>query len=137
MSFRWLPGCLCPEHRPAEPKPVPPASLLESRGLRAEGDCAGGPVYISEAIDPGSMVVLPDGFTVVELTPVRLWIVGQCKPESDAWDFQGVFADEAAAVAACRTRLYFVAQVTLNQPLPHESSDWPGAYFPLRQGSTT
>ena len=66
--------------------------------------------------------------------PVQLWIVGQYRGQTDdgltAWEFQGVFTTEAAAVAACRSRYYWVAPARLNQPLPGHTVEWPGAYYP-------
>lgn len=59
------------------------------------------------------------------------WIVGQ--HVGDTWDFQGVFATEDLAVAACTHPSYFVGPATLNEALPHETSDWPGSYYPIIQ----
>ena len=65
---------------------------------------------------------------------MRLFIVGQVQgpgPCGTAWDFQGVFSTEEAAVAACRDETYFVGPAELDQELPHETTTaWPGGYFP-------
>lgn len=43
------------------------------------------------------------------------------------WHFQGIFETEDKAVEACRDWSYFMAEVNLNESLPHENlGDWPG-----------
>jgi len=64
------------------------------------------------------------------------WVVGQVRGKTAngdaAWDFQGLFATEELAVAACRDHNYFVAPAEMNTPLQHEKApSWPGAYYPL------
>lgn len=64
---------------------------------------------------------------------MNLWIVGQYLGDSEdgvAWDFQGVFDSESAAIAACRDSSYFVASATLNEELPHETVEWDTCYYP-------
>jgi len=60
----------------------------------------------------------------------QLWIVGRVTELGD-WQFQGVFDTEEAAVAACKDETWFVGPVALNEELPEEAMDWPGAYFPI------
>lgn len=59
------------------------------------------------------------------------WVVGQ--HVGGSWDFQGVFATEDLAVAACTHPTYFVGPAILNEPLSRETMDWPGIYYPLIQ----
>ncbi len=63
-----------------------------------------------------------------------VWIVGQFLDEAErgvVWELAGVFTDEARAVAACRDCSYFVGPLALDAPLPHETTAWAGAYYPL------
>lgn len=62
----------------------------------------------------------------------ELWIVGKSLDggTGDAWEFQGVFDTEMEAIVACRADEYFIGPVTLNESLPHEAAEWPGAYYP-------
>lgn len=60
----------------------------------------------------------------------RLWIVGKDLGKEDAWEFQGVFDTEAAAILACRTDDYFIGPAQLNEALPDNSELWDGAYYP-------
>lgn len=62
---------------------------------------------------------------------VTLWVVGRKLAGESEWELQGVFDREAGAVRACRDETYFVGPVVLNQPQPHGSTPWPGAYYPL------
>ena len=68
---------------------------------------------------------------------MNLWIVGQYRGDSEgefvAWDFEGVYATEAEAVAACETDQYFVGPATLGQRCP--DGPWPGAYYPKAKES--
>lgn len=67
-----------------------------------------------------------------------LWVVGRTReyrpPDQggSVWDFQGVYDSEEKAIAACRDATYWIAPAHLNRELPHESADWPGAYYPRR-----
>lgn len=65
----------------------------------------------------------------------ELWVCGKHRgvdPEGNpAWDLQGVFDSEAAAVAACKEPSDFVGPVLLNQQLPQQATEWPGCRFPL------
>jgi len=67
---------------------------------------------------------------------MELWVVGKVVFEDrQRWEIQGVFDNEALAVAACRDEWYFVGPVVLNEVLPHESVEWPGAYYPCILGT--
>ncbi len=67
---------------------------------------------------------------------MKLWIVGQTREygppqQGSRWDFQGVFDSERKALAACKTPAYWIAPIELNQELPEEPLELPGACFPL------
>lgn len=66
-----------------------------------------------------------------------VWIAGQVthvSAQGQVWDMQGVFLDEASAVAACRDATYFVGPMAVGVSLPHETAaSWVGAYFPLAE----
>jgi hypothetical protein len=67
---------------------------------------------------------------------MKVWIVGIYKgpaPIGFAWEFQGVFSTEAAAVAVCRDQTYMIGPAEIDAELPHETADWPGAYYPITQ----
>lgn len=67
----------------------------------------------------------------------ELWVVGrrhEARPASSAWDFQGVYSSEAAAVERCRNQpdsdLWFVAPCVLDGHVPTElGHEWPGAFY--------
>lgn len=62
-----------------------------------------------------------------------VWIVGRHtsdSPDSTAWEFFGVYADEAQAIAACRLPYDFVGPARMNERPPEATTEWPGAYFP-------
>lgn len=62
-----------------------------------------------------------------------VWIVGRHLPDSTAataWEFFGVYSDEALAIAACRTRRDFVGPARMNERPPEAPTEWPGAYRP-------
>jgi len=63
----------------------------------------------------------------------KVWIVGLHIDRTDAgtiWEFFGVFDNELAAVAACKSDSHFVAPAVMNRTLPDETIDWPGCYYP-------
>ena len=66
---------------------------------------------------------------------MRLWIVGQYRGQTEdghvAWDFQGVFASQEEAEAACPSEKYFVGPAVLGEKLPDHGLAWPGVYYPL------
>ncbi len=69
---------------------------------------------------------------------MELWIVGQWRALVDvglelshvAWDFQGVFATRAEAVAACIETSYFIVPATLGETWPHGQVEWKGCEYP-------
>ena len=67
-----------------------------------------------------------------------LWVTGKHRGKLDdgspAWDLQGVFDSEAAAVAACESVRDFIGPVPLNQRLPQGATEWPHCRYPLAQG---
>lgn len=65
----------------------------------------------------------------------QLWLVGKLIPNEDytkwnTWEVQGIFDTEEAAKAVCSTPCHFVGPLFLNEVLPDESTEWPGAYSP-------
>jgi hypothetical protein len=52
-------------------------------------------------------------------------------PKGIAWEFQGVFDTHVKAVAACRTPMYCIQTVTLNQEIPDESHEFSDCEYPL------
>jgi hypothetical protein len=69
----------------------------------------------------------------------RVWVVGRhmgLSPDGTAWEFQGVFSTERAAVAACRDHTYFVGPAEVDVEIPHETAvTWPGAFYPKAAAS--
>jgi hypothetical protein len=61
---------------------------------------------------------------------MKLWICGQANVGNE-WEWQGVFDSEDKAVAACRDKTYFIAEVELNEAQPHESCEFENARYPL------
>lgn len=64
----------------------------------------------------------------------EVWIVGRTKSGQGldvCWDLQGVFTEEASAVAACRDETYWTARVPFNTAFPHETIVFPESRFPL------
>lgn len=60
------------------------------------------------------------------------WVVGKVTDcDAKAWEFIGVFDDEAQAIRACRTSMYFLGPAELNKALPDETIEWEGAFYPL------
>ena len=62
-----------------------------------------------------------------------LYIVGENTKEFDgkvAWNIQGVFDSEEEALKHCYTDSFFIGPLKLNVPLPMETVDWPGCYYP-------
>lgn len=66
----------------------------------------------------------------------QIWVVGRFVSGGN-WNFQGAFATEAAAKAACRDDNYFVAPAVIGELLPHETSFWPGITYPLRDSDSS
>lgn len=71
---------------------------------------------------------------------LQLWVCGKhrgsLKEDHPAWELQGVFDTEDAAVEACTSTSDFVGPVLLNQHLPQDATEWPNCRFPLT-GNTT
>jgi hypothetical protein len=65
---------------------------------------------------------------------MSLWICGQHFESKDqpnrCWEFQGVFDDEDKAIAACSENSFFIFPAELNEPLPTETLQPAGAYYP-------
>ncbi len=60
-----------------------------------------------------------------------LWICGKANPKNfQEWKFQGIFDSEDKARGACGDRNYFIGPATLNEALPPDPIEWPGAYYP-------
>lgn len=50
---------------------------------------------------------------------------------NEVW-ITGRFSDVAKAADACRDGTYFVAPMTMDESLPHDTmTEWPGLSFPL------
>ncbi len=66
-----------------------------------------------------------------QMTSLRLWIVGkELDYTVSSWEFQGVFATESDARAACKTERYFIGPARLNRAVPDRGVKWKGAYYP-------
>jgi len=69
---------------------------------------------------------------------VKVWICGKHKSlgkdsngtEYTSWEFQGVFRTKDLAINACKDENYFIGPAVMDEPLPDEELDWPGAYYP-------
>lgn len=48
-----------------------------------------------------------------------------------AWEFQGIFDSHEKAVAACKTPMYCIQTVTLNEEAPDESVEFVDCEYPL------
>lgn len=59
---------------------------------------------------------------------MRVWVC--CRMTRESWDLQGVFSAESLAAAACVDATFVIGPVMLDEALPYETVDWPGAYFP-------
>ncbi len=55
------------------------------------------------------------------------WLVFQWR---DLPEFQGVFASEEKAIAACRTENHCVCPATMDEELPQGKGEWPGSWYP-------
>lgn len=60
-----------------------------------------------------------------------VWLCGKVVKDGDMWNVQGVFTSEELAIAACRDEYYFIGPVVVDESLPDEPVEWPGAYYPL------
>ena len=63
----------------------------------------------------------------------KLFIVGKhCdNGKNNEWQYHGVFDNEKMALKECIDYRYFIGPTSLNEPMPHESIDWPDAYYPI------
>lgn len=64
---------------------------------------------------------------------MELFVVGKHVAETTCghvWEFQGIFESILKAEEACLNESYFVGPCELNQSIPDESREWPGAYYP-------
>jgi len=66
---------------------------------------------------------------------LKCWVVGQALKDQDgsygrAWVFRGVFSTEVAALRVCDNPACFVGPATMDEALPEEVADWPGAFYP-------
>lgn len=67
---------------------------------------------------------------------IQLWVCGKVNPQNfQEWEFQGVFDSEEKARNACTGKNHFIGPATLNESLPPEPIQWPGAYYPQLRGS--
>ena len=60
-----------------------------------------------------------------------VWLVGKLMDEPAPWEIVGVFATEQDAVNACDEELMFIGPLELGKKTPKETTQWPGAYYPL------
>ena len=68
-----------------------------------------------------------------------LWLVGRYKGGKFpvvAWDFQGIYADKTAAIAACEDNTWFIGQVEVGKPLSKETEIMPQVEYPLAKVSS-
>lgn len=67
-----------------------------------------------------------------------IWVVGRREPTSDPlikadWHIQGIATHENVAIEMCADENYFIGPLPLNTALPHDTIEWVGLYFPLRE----
>ena len=66
---------------------------------------------------------------------MTLWLCGQWRSVTAtggvAWDFQGIFATEDEAVAACRSKWYFITPVVLGQEYPDDMVEFKNVRYPV------
>lgn len=65
---------------------------------------------------------------------MKLWLVGQSytNEHPKAWEFQGIFDSEELAVSECKGEKWFIAMVTMNEPVPIETVPFPEpVYYPF------
>ena len=61
---------------------------------------------------------------------MTVWIVGLRLEGDSAWEFVGVFENEADADAACTVWEHFYGPAKMNVRLPDGAIDWPGCKYP-------
>ena len=67
---------------------------------------------------------------------MKLYVVGRYISGEEfkiVWDIHGIFDSEEKALKACKDETYFIGTLKLNEVLPEETVDWPGAYYPKRK----
>jgi hypothetical protein len=67
---------------------------------------------------------------------ITAWICGkviQETPLGQIWDFQGLYTSKDKAIEACKTKNHFIGPAVLNDPVPENQHEWPGAYYPLAE----
>lgn len=80
-------------------------------------------------------VIVSEYLRTSQPLPAELWIVGRVffRPAASVpykvapWTFQGVFSSRELALAACRDSTYFIGPAKLNETLPHDPQECPGA----------
>lgn len=66
---------------------------------------------------------------------MMLYVVGIFIADSDdgvVWELQSIFDNETDAVNECKTANYFIGPIELNALFPHEQTEWPGSYYPIK-----
>ena len=51
--------------------------------------------------------------------------------QGTVWEFQGIFDTHKKAVAACKTPMYCIQTVTLNEQIPDESYEFADCEYPV------
>lgn len=66
---------------------------------------------------------------------MKIWIVGKViefTTYGSVWIFCGAYSDKKKAETHCSDGTYFVGPAEVDQAMPDEREDWPGAYYPRR-----
>ena len=53
--------------------------------------------------------------------------------DAPAWSLEGIYTQEADAVAACTTARHWVGPATLDAGFPDDTEGWPDLYSPLKK----
>jgi len=59
-----------------------------------------------------------------------LWICGKIVIDGQ-WEICGVFSEEQKAIDACKSYLFFIGPMTLDEELPDITQEWSGVYYPF------
>lgn len=59
----------------------------------------------------------------------ELWICGEILSGGD-WGLVGIFSTQQKAIDECKTELYFIAPIELDEVAPEGENEFPGVYFP-------
>jgi len=64
---------------------------------------------------------------------MKLFAVGKHLDNEDnnEWEMCGVFDCEQLAKKECLNYRYFIGPLELNKAFPHETCEWPNAYYPI------